>query len=232
MGYVLSLGTNPKILTINNRIDNSLLRPISVYQQSAQRILKSTPLNRSKITIDTGRFSQAMKQQFPELSEVSVTLPIVGHRPLVELAAARPRLILVSQNGELYLVDSSGRALMKTSDAKGVNELQLPKVIDQSGLSIATGQGALTGNDVAFITTVVLQLQAKHLRIDSIILPPIPSELHVELKGSTYYIKFNLLTDARVQSGTFLAVKDKLASDHIAPKEYIDVRVAGRVFYK
>lgn len=230
-GYLLSLSTNPKIVPIKS-INSDLLRSTQTYQQAARHILNGSLLNRSKITIDSNSFDQLMKQQFPELAEVSLILPISGRRPIVELAALQPSLILASPHGGNYLVADSGKVLMPASAAKAVANFRIPTVLDQSNLPITIGKGALTSTDVAFITTVILQLEAKQLTPSSVTLPPVPSELHVNLATQPYFIKFNLLGDPRVQAGDFLAVKQMLDNAHAVPKEYIDVRVESRVYYK
>lgn len=233
-GYVLTLNTSPKITALSSASNGSpvtLLRSSQTYQTAAQQILAGSLLNRTKITIDTSRFNRQMKARFPELAEASVTLPLIGHRPLVELAAVAPQLILTNQQGA-YLVDAGGKAIVQTNETTGISSLHLPAVTDESNVPIKVGKGALTAGNVTFITTIVQELQAKQISIDSISLPKLPDELHVRIKSTPYYIKFDMNGDPRLQAGTFLAVKQKLEADHVTPAQYIDVRVEERAYYK
>lgn len=230
-GYLLSLNTNPKVSIIDVP-GVSLLRPSSDYQAGASQILSSSFLNRTKVTISTAGFQKKMLERFPELSDASLTLPLTGHRPLVELVPARPVFVLATQAGQQFVVDARGRAVVETKYVKGLDGLHLKTVVDESKLSVEAGKGILGKNDVDFITTILQQLSAKKIEVASLSLPAVPSEVRLKLKGVNYYAKFNMLGDAREQAGALIATLDKLKKDSVTPAEYIDVRVEERVYYK
>jgi hypothetical protein len=54
----------------------------------------------------------------------------------------------------------------------------------------------------------------------------------MHINGAGYFVKFNLHGDAREEAGSYLAVKDYLASNQKTPGEYVDVRVENRAYYK
>lgn len=86
---------------------------------------------------------------------------------------------------------------------------------------------------MAFIQTVLYQLQQKHIVVTMLVLPAASREFDLYIDGARYYGKFNLASDtARQQAGTFLATKHYLEGKGLAPQEYIDVRVDGRAYYK
>lgn len=228
--YILSLNTNPKIvLRDTHRV--VAIRSLDTYQQAARDILASSWVNRNKLTIDSGRVVRTMKQQFPELADVAVTLPITGHSPIVEIATVQPVLALSVQNG-LFIVASNGKAVAAANEAKDTVLKTLPVVTDNSGVSLQTGKAALTKDTVAFIQHLVAQLQAQKLAVQTLNLPVAPSELDARLEGLPYYIKFNSLADVRQQVGAFLVVKQRLEGERTVPTEYIDVRVEEKVFYR
>jgi hypothetical protein len=70
------------------------------------------------------------------------------------------------------------------------------------------------------------------MQIESLTLPSGLSELDVRIKGQGYYVKFNLLGDGREEAGAYLALKSHLDAGHITPRQYIDVRVEGKGYYK
>jgi hypothetical protein len=45
-------------------------------------------------------------------------------------------------------------------------------------------------------------------------------------------VKFNVQSNAREETGTFLAAKNYLDGQHTVPHQYIDARVTGRAYYK
>lgn len=230
--YILTLSTNPKVVAVNAGSRSQLLRSQTEYQQAAEKLLSHSLSSRTKITIDANGFEQAMKKLFPELSNVTLTLPIMGRRPIVELQAAQPALILQVDHGDSFVIDTSGKAIMPANMLGDAKALNLPTVLDQSGLPVEVGKGVLTADEVEFITVVLAQLKAKNIEVESLTLPTVASELHLKPAGQPYYVKFDLQSDPKAAAGSYLAVKQKLDQDHVTPKEYIDVRVDEKAYYK
>jgi hypothetical protein len=229
----LTLSTDPEIVPIEeNNNSAAFLHDNATYQAAASKLIGDSFLNRNKITIDTGKISKELIKQFPELSSVSITLPLLAHRPIVHIQAATPALILHAANGS-YVLDSSGKALLPSGSLSSSVREKLPQVTDQSGLEIKLNQQTLPSSNVEFIDTVVAQLTAKQVKIESMTLPAASSELDVKIAGQPYFVKFNLQTpDARRQAGTFLATQAQLQRKNTVPSQYIDVRVEGRAYYK
>ncbi len=230
LGYLLILSTNPRVI-VADHTGVVALRPLQTYQEAAHNILNSSLLNRNKFTVDTSKVARTMKQQFPELEDVAVTLPITGHRPLVELATAKPALIISAKNGQ-FVVSENGRALAVASDANKSGLKNLITVSDNSGLTLEAGKSALPTDQVTFISQLIAQLKAQSLKVESLTLPAAPDEMDVRVAGLPYFVKFNTALDVREQVGSFLAAKQKLDAGHTTPSEYMDVRVEEKVFYK
>lgn len=227
----LRVHANAHIVAVGDASKHVFLRETPVYQEAAARAF-ATPANSNKLTINTDAIIRTLKKQFPELTTVSISLPVMGNTPTVYVQPAMPVLILATQQNGLQVLDSDGRALITANQAKDLDKRKLPVVTDESGLSIATGKVALPRTNVAFIEEVVWQLRQKGVDPASLTLPAGASELRVRIDGAGYFIKFNTLGNAREQVGGYLALKDHLAKERKAPKEYIDVRVEGRAYYK
>ncbi len=210
----------------------ALLRSQDTYQQAAQAILGSSLANTNKLTVDTGRVAEEMKRQFPELEQVSVTLPLFGRQPVVYVQPAKPVLLFRASNGGIFVLDKNGRAVMEATLVKRLDKLGLAVIEDHSGLPVTAGSTALPSDNIAFITEVVGQLKAKNLKISSLALPSGTSQLDVRIEGARYYVKFNLRGDARAEAGAFLAVKKHLERSRKTPNSYIDVRVENRAYYR
>lgn len=228
---VLSLSSNARVMSLNGS-GNSFLHDKSVYETAANQILAGSVWNRNKITVNTEAISQQMLAKFPELSSVSVTLPLFSKRPIVYIQTAQPALVLSTQSGA-FVIDSTGKALLRADNVPNLAALKLPTVTDQSNLAISLNRPALSSDNVSFIQTVIAQLAARHFSVSAAVLPAGTSELDVRLAGQPYLVKFNLRSgDARQQAGTFLATQARLQSQHATPSQYIDVRVDGRAYYK
>lgn len=201
------------------------------YAKAAEAILRRSPFNRSKLTINTGKFKQDFVTQFPEVEDITIALPVMGRRPTVTIELLPPAAVL-SNGSATYVLDSNGRAVLPLAQARSTLVQNLPVVQDEGGLTYAQGKILLTREHLAFITELAAQLKAKQVPVQSLVLPLIPNELHLRTSDKPYYVKFDLGGNARTQVGTYLAVRDKLAADHITPSEYIDVRVDEKAFYK
>lgn len=230
LGYVLGLSSDPKIIQPAGS-SSVLLRPKTIYQTAAQKLFKESILNRSKITIDTAGITRKLKEQFPELSNVTIALPLIGHRPLVYIEPSPPAISLIAGNGT-FVVNALGKAIINTDQTPLHTVKPLPVVLDQSGLTLKAGQAALPADYVNFITSVIAQLQAKKLEIKSMTLPARTNQLDVQLNGQPYTVKMNLKDDSRQQIGAFLAAKQMLEQTSQVPGSYFDVRVPERVYYK
>jgi len=223
------LDTMPRIRTPEAEV--TLLQDTEVYEQGVAEILSSSPLNLSKVTINTKQVSDQIKNRFPEISDAVVTIPIASHKPIIDVRSKQPAIILNSQDGP-YVIDTSGAVLVRVSDLANVGSFSLPIVIDQSGIEIESGKKVLTSDTVAFIGQLMYQFNEADRVVDTLLLPGQPNELRVTLRGSSYFVKFDMSRDARTQAGTVFAVEQRLGSDGKTPGEYIDVRVAEKAFYK
>lgn len=230
--YCLSLQTTPKIIQIKSEGSGGLVRDSAIYQEAAQRVLRRSFMNRSKLSVDTAGLSQALKTEFPELSDVNVTIPLISRRPLISLSLAEPALVISGQSGGAYVLDENGKVILPVSEIEHFGSLDIPVVSDLSGLKIELGKNVLTRSDVAFIREVYGQLRVKGLNIEVLSLPAVASELHVRLSGAGYFVKFNLAEEAREQAGTFIAVKERLDAEEKVPAEYVDVRVDEKAYYR
>ncbi|HSW98984.1 MAG TPA: hypothetical protein VLF71_04045 [Candidatus Saccharimonadales bacterium] len=228
----LFLGTNPRVVFDGSAAGQVFLRSSAEYQQAAAAILRSSPFNRTKPSINAVEIAAQLQRSFPELEAVRVSLPLVGYQPVIHVQAATPAIIMGTASGQAYILATDGRALVPPSAAPRASSLDLPVVTDQSGLAIHPGTVALPGSTVSYITEVVGQLRAAHLVVASLTLPKGTSELDVRLDGVAYAVKFNLMGQAREEAGAFLATKAQLERQHISPGAYVDVRVDGRAYFK
>lgn len=228
---ILSLTTSPRIVIVGSSASRYSLRATSIYQAQASQILASSIWNRNKITVDTAHVSSAMQTKFPELATVTITLPLLGHRPVMYLQPTEPALILHAGSGS-FVIGDSGRAMLLTSQLPAQATKSLPILTDQTGLQVHLGKAALASAQVAFIQTVLAELQAKQVAISGLRLPNSTNELDVYPSGQSYYVRFNMQqADARQQAGSYLAVRAALQKQNVTPAKYVDVRVDGRAYY-
>jgi hypothetical protein len=234
--FMLSLGTAPKIVPLMSSSNAPFLRPTSVYQQAATKLFRQRLANRNKLTVNTEYVANKLQKEFPELTHVSVKIPVFGSRPIVYLQVARPALILKAKDGT-FVIGEAGLALVKASHSTNLAAFHAPRVTDKSGLKIKLNQPALPSSYARFIRSVYQELHRSNVTVGHMVLAKDGYELNVYPKSTSYFVKFNLHKSsqpnaARAQAGTYLALRHRLAKQGEAPSHYVDVRIPGRVYYK
>lgn len=233
-GLALILAIVVSLVSVLTLSPHAKIEPASAantaYQTTADQLLASSFWNHNKLTIDAGGIKRQLMTRFPNLADVSVTVPLLAHRPIIYVQPAKALMVVAANNGA-FVVDQNGRALMPSANLPTAGKL--PQVVDQSGLPLSVGRQVLTSDDVNFIQTVLGELAAKHVEVSSMVLPVSSRELDVYVAGQPYLVKFNLASnDARQQAGTYLAAAAELQREHVTPAHYIDVRVDGRAYYQ
>ena len=232
--YVSTLQSSPRVVVVGadpQRTPSMLVQGNKAYEKNIAQILGASLLNRSKLFIDTKQLESTIQEQLPELGEVSIIVPLVSRRPIVEVRPMSPALVLRT-DGNTFVLDGDGRVLADVRNVDSSVRDDLPVLRDESGVSTEQHRIALPKATVAFVREVAGQFAHAEIPVRTFALPPVAQELHVQPEGASYYIKFDLRGQGRQQVGAYFAVRKKLEADQTMPSQYIDVRVPGKVFYK
>jgi hypothetical protein len=228
--YASILNSRPRVMIVASSTGKPLQRPAKVYEEYITKQLNSSVMNKSKLTFDSNSVTEGLQKQFPEVANAIITIPLIGHRPVVHIAVSSPAFILGSSSGAYY-VSSDGKPLVRVSEvANPLSNMII--VTDETNLPVTIGKQILPTDTVSFITAVIKQLQATNTPVQSVTLPLEANELQVRIVDEPYAVRYNTLGDPRVETGTFLAVRKRLEGSGEKPKEYIDVRVEARAYYK
>jgi hypothetical protein len=205
------------------------LHDTAQYKKAAEAFMANKMQNRTKPTFNSKAFNDALVKQFPEIAGATVSLPLFGSAAKVSIEPSSAALLFVASNNKSYVVDTNGRVLASnTADAP----MGLPVVSDQSGVNPEFGKQVLPAGDVESMLLIFGQLKEKNLRVESMLLPNAAQRLEVRIQGRPYAVRFNLHDAVLQQVGAYIAVQHKLDREGVTPVEYIDVRVADRVYYK
>lgn len=221
--YCLTLKPRPKMV-----VSSSAYHPAIVYETAADKAF-GTLRNRTKLTLDERGVINILKKQFPEIDAVKIEVPIISQIITLRLSIAAPTFNFTANNN-LYVVGSNGVITGLSSQLAGTSKL--PSVIDQSGFTAEPGKQVLGTQAIAFINTVLVQCQRAGVRVLSLTLPATAQELDLRAENQPYFVKFYLGGDVLNQVGQYLAARHKFDSENSQPGQYLDVRVAGKIFYK
>jgi hypothetical protein len=231
---ILDLSGKPKLVFLGSTANTTLYKLYEpAFINMTEKLFQESLLNHNKITVNTNHITQVLESQFPEFSNISITLPLISQNPIIYLTPANPAAVLENSSGQ-YLISQQGTAMLfGYKGGNGFSYLNLPTITDQSGLEIRLGKPVLTSQDISFIQTISDQLAARQNVITSMTLPANSSELDVYLAGKSYFVKFNLqATKPKLATGSFLATDNYLKGHNITPFKYVDVRTQGRVYYQ
>lgn len=230
--YVTLLGVDKPQIVLDTNVTPSILHDTAYYQKGVAETLNKSLFNRSKITIDTKHLSDQLLEQFPELETATIVTPLFGKRPIVRMSATTPVLVVTANNGQ-FIVGTNGKVLMGLSEAPSNQVDSLIHVKDALSDDLQPGDVVLPLSTIHFIEDLQQLYKDRGLTISDVELPAVANEVHVKLAGDKYYTKFNLQEDINQQVGTYFAVIENIKSQNKAlPTEYVDVRVAGRAYYK
>ncbi|MBX4199745.1 hypothetical protein KW789_02530 [Candidatus Saccharibacteria bacterium] len=225
VGLIYSLIVSPSATV---QVSDTTYHSFDNYSDSAKHYLKAFK-NRNKISFDEASIAKSYKQDYPEIDNVSVELPVFGEKPIINIRIAKPSFFLNS-GGQIYLIDSNGKAIGYAKSFKVSSNL--PTLSDKSNYPISIGKAVISTSDVRFTKSLLAESARVGVKLKDLTLPNVPAELDVTPAGKPYIVKFYLLGDARTQIGQFLAAMHEFDKTGKQPTQYLDVRVSGKIFYK
>ena len=230
--FVTRVSTAAQVTIVQPPGFNYMPHTLNQYQIASAHAIGSSLYSQNKLTLNSNNIANYLEKRYPEIEYVAVTVPLIGSTPTVHIQLVSPALVYsTSQNS--YILDSNGNIIGPSSILSQKQIAQLPAVEYGVNESFSNGMQVVSNNNVLFVRIVKTALQSKNIQINKMVLVPEAEELDVYPKGQPYYIKFNLhQTDALQQVGTYLAAIATLKSKNQTPKQYIDVRVDGRAYYK
>lgn len=196
------------------------------YALETDRLLRSSALNRTKLTLNANGIAAKLQQTFPELQEVVLTVPVIGNRPVLHVLPTTPVMVLNAQSG-LYTIDSKGYVLSRLSEPLS----EFAMLQEESARRVTPGKQYIAGSTVKFARTIVHELNAGGFTVTTLKLPgAAPYEIQANISGKPFYVRFNLQADAMQQCGGAVAILKQLGTSQ--PSQYLDMRVPGRAYYR
>lgn len=227
--YSFTLGTYPEVEVLNKQ--SSPYRNMNDYAAATDEILNKRLLNRTKFTIHTGDVERSLLGSYPELQDAVLRLPVLGRKPTLVIDIRQPALLL-STSSDLYVIDSNGIVVAKADKLSAKDKEGLLVIRDLSGIDTAVGKQVLVRDTVKFILDSRYYIHQQGMSIRDLVLPVSINQLDIYIDGIEPYIKTDTSGDARLQIGSFVATYKHLSEQGTGAKEYIDVRVEEKIFYK
>ncbi len=237
--YASSLSTDVIVLRHSESYN---FQDVQKYQQQAGQVVKSNLLNRSKLLFSIRRFNQEMRNNYPEITKIQTTVPLVSRRLIVTIQTPPPLLRIKQNSNQQLYVSSNGLVI----DGKKIDSSdELPPELDiQSDQLFKPKDKILNDNEVRILTLINQQINSKNIanlppdfQISTVKLDLLSSRLEVRFKGVKYRAIFSGYGEAINQVGALKSILQKIYQSSpegrvAEPKEYIDLRVYEKIFVK
>lgn len=202
---------------------------LSVALESyAQEYFANRPLERFRFSLDQPQLRAYLSDKIPELEDIEIhnAAGLAANDALVTLRQP----VAKWQLGEVtYYVDASGQAFER-------NYFSEPSVVvnDNSGLPPSDQRRLASRQLLHFIGQIVdgVNRSSRLGSVQEVIIPPASLKaIEITLEGEPYRVK--LLTDRNIipQVADMESAVSYLKARELAPR-YIDLRVAGKAYYR
>lgn len=208
-------------------------RPMPEYQQVVKDALDDAFQNNLKLSLQADTVENSIKEKLPEAYSVAVYAPLFGRSPEVIITTAKPFATVLQQSGDSMVMSDRGRLVQDVARTT-VDTAQLPTINNMSGTQLKPGDQLFKPEEMKSLNGLQFQYSKGNTQAAPVayILPVAPREIHVQ--EGPYVAKFSLQQDVPIeqQYGALRAVQSQLQQQGRTPLEYIDVRLATKVFIK
>lgn len=198
------------------------------YIATINSYYQSHPFERFRPALNIDDLLRHVQVQHPEIS--SLTLEHSGEvgKGLVDLTMRKPVARWVIGD-KTELVDAGGVVFGYTPHKKPAVE-----IVDRNTASVAATDGNLVASHrfLSFVGQVVGESNKQGYTVKKVTIPLLTTrQLELSIKGVSYPVKLTIDRTAGEQIEDAARVIAHLQRKHIRP-QYVDVRIAGKAFYK
>ena len=196
------------------------------YDATINEYLRQHPLERFRFGLDQVAFTDYVQQSHPEIAELETVKNNGFGKSLFEFSVRRPVAVWTIDEERFY-VDTAGKSFT-------VNHYSNPSinVVDESGVPLKSGVSIASNRFLGYVGRTIAGFEVHKMSVKKIIIPPNTTrQIEVRLKGQAYPIKLSIDRMVGEQVEDAVRAVSYLDSQDRVP-DYVDVRVAGKAFYK
>ena len=190
--------------------------------------------NRFVFTLNKDQLAQQILEALPDLESVDVSVSWFGRAVSVHAQPARALYVFSSpqvvREVERAWVSENG-VLSGTSLAAEAPDLAIT-LIDDTGVEYSLGDQVLSAQQLAFLEYANINLERQELHLTQVRLDATPRQMRLYVAEHDYYFVVSTDRSSEVLA-TELSDALRLIEDQgITVREYIDLTVTDKVFYK
>ncbi len=188
-------------------------------------IMNSSILGKNIIFINTNKLAAQFADKHPQLSGIKIKKKFLNK---IEISLTERQASLIWKTGNnQFVLSEDGRAYSQWSG--GSTNLLI--VTDGANLPVTIGQQVVPASFIVFTRQLISRLNEQKIAYSGISVPETTSEVYITTKDG-YILKLDTTRSVDDQIADLKAVIALLAKQKNKPKEYIDLRISGKVFYK
>lgn len=207
------------------------------YQTYLNEYLANNTLANQSWSLDIPKLEGKIIEEFPELesAEISHNAPL-GSSLKAKLSFRTPVYVWRDVSKQERFIDKNG--VLFAENKMPVKTSGLVAIQDQSGLVAEAGDTTVSKQTLQFLGALPGELKLLYPRskgsqpLKEVAVPLSTREVRVKPQGVGYFIKFNTNREVSKQAGELKVLLAHLKKRGITPKQYIDIRIATRAFYK
>lgn len=198
----------------------------SAYHRTLESYYAARPAERFRFILDSDAMLSHIQASRPEVKQVRIE---PGSQPgeASVVVSARTPIARWSINGTNQYVDGDGVVFSK-------NYFADPKlqIVDNSGLGSSTTRLVASNRFLGFIGRVIAKSATYGLDVDKVTIPALTTrQVAVTLKGQSTEYKLSVDRSAGEQVEDISRITRYMTRTNTSPG-YVDVRIAGKAFYR
>ena len=199
-----------------------------LYEQKIQDYLNGHLFERNRVTLNTASLAEYLQDNgLPEVATATVNPEPAGIGVSTITLKARQPVVSWKTGPTQLFVDGEGVAF-----ARNYYTPPTVEVVDETGIQAVDNKVLASDRFLGFIGRTVSRLQTQGFTASKVVLPVSTTrQLLVSIEALPYPIKFSVDRSAGEQAEDAARAIRYLDSRGVVP-EYLDVRVAGRAYYK
>ncbi len=199
----------------------------STIKAQVIEIIGGSPISQNIFFASLQNIDNQLKKNNYQIANTKIDR-IYPNKLKVTITEQKPSLLWKSGN-VISVFSSNGHAY--SGEPSEELKSSLPTVVDTSNLPVKTGEVALAESFVSFVEQLHSKLPENGVKVVEYQVQETTTELFI-LTQQGYKIRFDTTRPLSEQLTDLVTVLDDLKKQNKAPKEYIDLRINGRVFYK
>lgn len=196
------------------------------YEKVIDEYLSRHPVERLRFVLNTDRLNEYLQRHLPEVVTAQVEGPAGFGSSNFAVTVRQPVVSWMIDDSQ-YFVDAEG-----VSFQKNYYDIPAVRIVDESGVQQSAGTAIASSRFLNFVGRAVSLAKDKGLTVEEAIIPlDTTRQIALKVSGHDYPIKLSLDRSVGEQVEDMQYVIAHFDEKKIKP-QYVDVRVAGKAFYK